>query len=141
MFSDSTVKTVHFHQTFSLLRFFFLASLNMKHSFVIDKILNTTKNTASQVTAQTVNNISRRIINIHIYSSIQNNLKSLQRCIFLLSERCSAVLCIRKIFPQRARRPTSRKKRGLSGMVVRAEMAATEGKAHTNTKTRQLWNW
>ena len=36
---------------------------------------------------------------------------------------------------------TSRKKRGLSGMVVRAEMAATEGKAHTNTNTRQLWNW
>lgn len=35
---------------------------------------------------------------------------------------------------------TSRKKRGLSGMVVRAQMAATEGKAHTKTKTRQLWN-
>lgn len=53
----------------------------------------------------------------------------------------TAVLCICEIFPRRARRPTSRKKRGLSGMVVRAEMAATEGKAHTNTKTRQLWNW
>lgn len=36
---------------------------------------------------------------------------------------------------------TSRKKRGLSGMVVRAPMAKTEGKAHTRTKTRQLWNW
>lgn len=32
-----------------------------------------------------VNNITRRVINIHIYSSIQNNLKSLQRWVFLLS--------------------------------------------------------
>lgn len=36
---------------------------------------------------------------------------------------------------------TSRKKRGLSGMVVSAPMAKTEGKAQTRTKTLQLWNW
>lgn len=36
---------------------------------------------------------------------------------------------------------TSRKKRGLSGWVVRAPMANTEGKAQTRTKTLQLWNW
>lgn len=26
-------------------------------------------------------------------------------------------------------------------MALRAAMAATQGKAHTKTKTRQLWNW
>ena len=26
-------------------------------------------------------------------------------------------------------------------MVLRAAMAATAGKAHTRTNTRQLWNW
>lgn len=36
---------------------------------------------------------------------------------------------------------TSRKKRGLSGCVVRAPMANTEGKAQTRTNTLQLWNW
>lgn len=36
---------------------------------------------------------------------------------------------------------TSKKKRGLSGCVVRAPMANTEGKAQTRTKTLQLWNW
>lgn len=36
---------------------------------------------------------------------------------------------------------TSRKKRGLSGIKVRATTAETHGSAHTTTNTLQLWNW
>lgn len=43
--------------------------------------------------------------------------------------------------PRRNNSFTSRKNRGLSGCVVRAPMAKTEGKAQTRTKTLQLWNW